>query len=214
MKRVEPKLYTRKYYFSSETSNTSYVENHKIYFDRRMENILKKIPFDKGQKVLDIGCGRGEVALYFAENEASRVVGIDYSKAAIKIANENLKKASIKIKNICSFQQMDAKNLTFQAKYFDLIIMTEFLEHIYPEEQEVVFRNAFRVLKDDGIVFFHTAPSKTFIDYTYKYWCFPIGRLLVKLNNLILKKNYPELQKPEKLRTHYQKIMHVNEPFL
>jgi len=42
------------------------------------------------------------------------------------------------------------------------------------------------LLKDDGFVFIHTAPSRLFNDNTYKFWCYPVRTLLMKINKFFL----------------------------
>jgi ubiquinone/menaquinone biosynthesis C-methylase UbiE len=212
MRRVDPKLYTRDYYLSDETGYREFKKGFGKSLEPRLERIVKEIPIRKGIKVLDIGCGRGELVIWFARNGASEVVGIDYSKSAVEIAKGARNKFSKKVRSRMNFKLMDAKNLKFKNNYFDLVVMTEILEHVYPDEQVKIFSDIGRVLKEDGFVFFHTAPSKTFNDFTYKYWCYPVSSILVELNNLLSGNKYPNLPKPNKIRSDYQHIMHVNEP--
>jgi 2-polyprenyl-3-methyl-5-hydroxy-6-metoxy-1,4-benzoquinol methylase len=212
MKRVDPKHYTKEYYLTDATGHEEYKKDYGKTLEPRLERIVKEIPLRKGMSVLDIGCGRGEIALWCAGNGASKVVGIDYSKNAVDLAKKALRHSSKKIQKKVIFKLEDAKKMKLNDKSFDLVIMTEVLEHVYPEEQEIIFQKTQKLLKDDGTLFFHTAPSKWFNDYTYKYWCYPISTILVGINNLITQKDYGNLAKPSDVRTDSHKIMHVNEP--
>ena len=51
---------------------------------------MQKAKPEKGQKVLDIGCGWGSFAYYAAKNYGVKVVGISVSKEQIKFAKEAL----------------------------------------------------------------------------------------------------------------------------
>jgi ubiquinone/menaquinone biosynthesis C-methylase UbiE len=212
MRRVDPKFYTKKYYLTDATGCGEYKKSFGKILEPRLKRIVQEIPLAKGMKVLDIGCGRGELALWCARSGASEVVGIDYSKSAINLANKARRRAPTPIRNKIDFKLLDAKKLRFKAKSFDAIIMTEFLEHVYHEEQEIIFKKAKRILKDDGFVYFHTAPSRWFNDFTYKYWCYPLSTFLVWISNTLTGKSYENLANPNQIRSKSHKIMHVNEP--
>lgn len=72
------------------------------------------------KEVLEIGCGKGELAYAIASQGAKKVLAIDYSEEAIKICKKN----------------KPFKNLSFEAKShkdlegdFDIIVMEGVLEH-------------------------------------------------------------------------------------
>src|SRR3989344_294709 len=212
MRRVDPKFYTKKYYLEDATGYGEYKISWGKILEPRLKRIVREIPDVTGKKVLDIGCGRGELALWAAENGAKKVVGIDYSRSAIILAKEALSHYDNRVKKRVKFMEMDAKILNFKSKSFDAIFMTEVLEHLYPEEQEIIFKKIKKIIKSNGFIFIHTAPSKWFNDITYKLWCYPASTLIVKLNNLLTGGKYENLERPENLRPYYHKIMHVNEP--
>ena len=55
---------------------------------KRLElNVEKLRPFE-GKKILDVGTGSGRFCIAFAENGAEKVVGIDFAKAMIEIADK------------------------------------------------------------------------------------------------------------------------------
>ncbi|MCB9813111.1 MAG: methyltransferase domain-containing protein [Pseudomonadales bacterium] len=116
-----------------------------------IESKLKEKKFDFSKlKILDVGCGVGTLALYFASLGAN-VRGIDVSQRAIDIC-KNAKK------------QLGLKNVTFEKKLlkkgqgkFGLVIVTEVIEHI---ENESKFLNEIRSqLIDHGLLYL-TTPSK------------------------------------------------------
>lgn len=212
MRRVDPSVYTEDYYLTDCTGYREFKRTHGRLLEPRLTRIIKEIPNIEGLRVLDIGCGRGELVFWAARRGAEFAVGIDYSKAAIRLANQAKKKFPRSIQKRVQFELMDAEKLNFPKNSFDAVFLVEVMEHLYPEEQIKVFREIFRVLKRSGFVFIHTAPSKFFNDYTYRYWCYPISTLLVKINNFLTGGNYPNLAHPSKIRTDSHKIMHVNEP--
>jgi len=73
------------------------------------------------KKVIDVGCGQGELAAMIKFAGASEVVGVDFSEEAIRIAS-----TSINIENI-SFKVQDFNDTTDVA---DVVVMAGILEHI------------------------------------------------------------------------------------
>lgn len=211
MRRVNPKVYTKDYYL---TDCTGYVEFKKSYgklLEPRFIELIKYFSIKSGMRVLDVGCGRGEMVFYAAKHGAEGI-GIDYSKDSIELARVAQKKQSKQIQNKTEFIHMDAKKLKFSENYFDLIIMTDVVEHLYPEELELAFKEIKRVLKPNGQLIIHTAPNKLFNDIFYKFYCYPVSSILTGLWNILNKSKYPNIVSPKEIRTDSHLIMHINEP--
>lgn len=107
------------------------------------------------KKILDIGCGVGTLALFLA-NKSNKVVGIDVSSRAIKIA-ENARKY-LNIENV-TFINSELKRLD---ETFDLVICTEVIEHIANEDEFLKKINS--NLSKKGLLLI-TTPSKSSIFY-------------------------------------------------
>lgn len=88
-------------------------------------------------KVLDIGCGNKPFEKIFAEKNTCEFIGIDN--------NPNSK---------ADFIQDITEPLPFKSYSFDLVILSEVLEHI-PEPLKVI-NEIIRILKNDGILFMST----------------------------------------------------------
>ncbi len=120
----------------------------------------KEIASLKGNEtVLDIGCGRGELA-YHCVLDGCKVIALDFSEEALRIAQtifSNLPK-----KNIHRYLllRMDARKLGFQKNSFDVIFMTDIVEHIYQNELESLFYYVVKCLKPGGRIIIRTAPNK------------------------------------------------------
>ena len=81
----------------------------------------------QGQKVLEIGCGRGDFAIWLATRfPKARVTAIDVSNAAIEIANSRATDAAVSV----GFAVESAESLSFRDRSFDYVISCECMEHV------------------------------------------------------------------------------------
>ena len=102
----------------------------------------------RGLRVLDYGCGYGNLGLYLSRNGAE-VWGFDLSQPAIETANEAARQYGL----AAEFLQMDAATLSYPDDFFDLVVGFGVLHHVikYPEADA----HLFRVLRSGGRAVFH-----------------------------------------------------------
>lgn len=208
MRKVDPKVYTKEFYLhkclgSEEFART---EGEKLHW--RVKKMLDQIKIKKSDVILDLGCGRGDIS-FFLSKRSRKVVGVDYSEDAIKLA-KGLVRKKVKLQNNLEFFKMDATKLDFKKNSFDKVIAIDIFEHLYPEELEIAMKEIKKVLKPNGILFVHAGTNKYLHDYTYKLYIRPMNILLTKLDLIIRGKNYPSL--PKNPRTNEELQQHVNEP--
>jgi ubiquinone/menaquinone biosynthesis C-methylase UbiE len=95
--------------------------------------------------LLEIGCGRGEFAVWLASVVSNiRITGVDFSASAINIAQRRVAHTSKPVRFITG----DAQFLAFADSSFDWVVSCECLEHV-PEPQRMA-SEMFRVLKPGG----------------------------------------------------------------
>lgn len=125
---------------------------------RRARKIIDGINPQKGEKIVDLGCGTGYY-LFLLSNLGINLdlTGFDYDKKAICEAVELLYEKKIK------FVTGDLHKIPFVDKSFDKAVMSEVLEHV--EEDTQVLREIYRILKPNGILVI-SVPS---IDYPF-FW--------------------------------------------
>ncbi len=198
MKRVNPKVYTKEYYATSCLGFEGFKRFH-----------LEMIAIKRDMCVLDLGCGKGDISIYLAQ-EGAKVVGVDYSKDAIDIAKNSLLKQSRAVRNKVSFFVKDAKKLDFPKSSFDVVISLDMFEHLYKEELEIVMQQIRSALKNNGLLFVHTEANKVYLDIVHPLYAYPISSFLVWINKIFTGKIYPNLPKDPRNALH--KEQHVNEP--
>jgi len=95
----------------------------KLLFGGRIPNDVKEVLKEmrwRGKTVVDVGCGTGLLACQLARRGA-KVLGIDFSKHAIKIARSTYKHPNLE------FRRMDVEKLTGR---YDVVVSLGVLEHM------------------------------------------------------------------------------------
>ncbi|MDD5074103.1 MAG: class I SAM-dependent methyltransferase [Candidatus Shapirobacteria bacterium] len=102
----------------------------------RVKIILNLIGSNK--KVLDVGCGRGEIG-YLLKQKNNQVFGVDISPGAVRAA----RRAGVAAKTI----DLEEAKIPFQQK-FDVVLAGEIIEHIF--DTESFLKKLSGALKDGG----------------------------------------------------------------
>jgi ubiquinone/menaquinone biosynthesis C-methylase UbiE len=171
-KTVPKELYTEEYFL---TACEGFEKLSQGNFSERFDYAFFLADIKKGMRVLDIGAGRGEIAVSVAKAGAN-IEAIDYSKAAVKIARKNLKNFDKKITNRIKITKMDGRKLSFPDKSFDRVFMLDVVEHLNPKELKQVFLEIKRVIKPGGKIVIHTPnvwlikPLYFFADIFFPWW--------------------------------------------
>lgn len=121
--------------------------------------------FNKGEKLLDIGCGNGNKSLELAKR-GYHVTGIDINQNEIEYACNSM--ANIDVKGSVRYICADACELPFGDNEFDGFVMQSFLTTIIdPFQRQKVVSEACRVLRPGGIgymgVFAISPNSQTYL---------------------------------------------------
>jgi ubiquinone/menaquinone biosynthesis C-methylase UbiE len=102
-----------------------------------------------GQRVLDLGCGRGERSLTLLERGAT-VNGIDISPVYIDQADNEARRAGF-LDNRFAFVAGDAHHLPYDDATFDLVVGDGILHHL---DLDVALGEVHRVLRPGGRALF------------------------------------------------------------
>ena len=107
----------------------------------------EQIDLPAGAKVLDIGCGIGGPARFFAAERGWQVEGIDLTAEYVEVAQALSQRVGMAEKT--SFRQASATALPFACTAFDGAYMLHVGMNI--ADKKAVFTEVCRVLKPDGI---------------------------------------------------------------
>ncbi len=107
-----------------------------------------------GQKVLDVGCGTGVVAIT-ARRAGAAVTGVDLAPELLAVAKENA--AICEVDDIV-WKEGDVESLPFADGEFDMVLSQ--FAHIFAPRPEVAVKEMLRILKRGGVLAFHTWPPE------------------------------------------------------
>jgi SAM-dependent methyltransferase len=118
---------------------------YKPYYDLRLRSIKRssrlmyqdcKDFIQKGEKVIDIGCGSGIIGEYFANAFGANVIGVDVKDDRIVDL---------------PFQIIDGRNLPFEDNEFDICLISYVLHHA--DDPLLLLEEAKRVCKGKIIIY-------------------------------------------------------------
>jgi 2-polyprenyl-3-methyl-5-hydroxy-6-metoxy-1,4-benzoquinol methylase len=106
-----------------------------------------------GQRVLDVGCGTGVVAIT-AARAGAKVTGADLTPELLALARENSMIGQLDI----DWHEADVEQLPFEDRQFD-IVLSQF-GHMFAPRPDVAIGQMLRVLKPGGMIAFSTWPPE------------------------------------------------------
>lgn len=116
----------------------------------KKRRIVAKTLLDRGQSVLDIGCGFGGMALYCAGVAGAKATGVTLSKEQFAVAQARAQKSGFADR--LDFRLQDYRDVREQ---FDRIVSVGMFEHVGVSHFDEYFQTARRLLKDDGVMLLH-----------------------------------------------------------
>ncbi len=115
----------------------------------KKRHLAAKLLIERGNRVLDIGCGWGGLSLYLAEMTGANVSGITLSTEQLQVANARAAEKNLTAK----FFLEDYRDVTGP---FDRIVSVGMLEHVGVDFYETYFRRCAELLTDDGVMLLHS----------------------------------------------------------
>ncbi len=134
--------------------------------------IAAKLGLEPGMRVLDIGCGWGGAAQFFAEQHGCEVVGVTISAEQAKLATERCADLPVDIR-LQDYRDVD--------ETFDRVYSIGMFEHVGVKNYRTYFEACRRLLRDDdGLTLVHTiggSRSTNTTDPFFEKYIFPNSML-------------------------------------
>jgi len=145
---LDPKKQYSCGYFKNESDTLETAQNNKI------QHIIKKLNIQPNQKVLDIGCGWGSLAIDIAKTKNCEVTGITLSENQFKYCTKKAKE--LNLENQITFKLIDYRQLD---EKFDRIVSVGMFEHVGRKFYKNFFKRIEKLLNNDGVSIIHTIGS-------------------------------------------------------
>jgi len=189
-------------YFRSDDDTLAQAQRNKTRL------AVAKLDLKPGQKVLEIGCGWGDLAMYMASIADVKVVGVTLSVEQQAMATARAKKAGLDDR--VEFRLMDYRDVD---EKFDRIISIGMFEQVGVGHFDEFFQKINSLMPDDGIMLLHSighmSPPGTTSPWFRKY-IFPNG-YSPSLSEIyeVLERNNLWVLDMENLRLHYAKTLTI-----
>jgi len=128
-------------------------DNYRSYPDGLIKKIIELGRIYQGKKVLDLGCGTGNIAWQIKNKINADLIGVDVSLAMLKVAKDK----SLEV--ICT--DIDNQQLPFRDSSFDTIIGAYVIHQI--KNLNFILSECYRVLRD-GVLLLLTSSHKQIED--------------------------------------------------
>lgn len=164
-------------YASQEKPITIYEEQYKTdgYYWGTAPNdvcyeVLRRYPPTRRLRLLDIGCGEGKDAVFFARNGYD-VTAFDVTDAGVEKTKRLAEQAGVRVTAF----KADILDYRLDSS-FDILYSSGVLHYMRPEYRDEIFDNYRRFTKDGGLHVFNVFVDKPFIapppekePYAYKW---------------------------------------------
>ncbi|MFN7103171.1 MAG: class I SAM-dependent methyltransferase [Pseudorhizobium sp.] len=132
-------------YFREPTETLEQAQRNKLRL------LASKLCLKEGMRVLDIGCGWGDLALYLAKLENVQVTGVTLSREQQKLASERAQKEGLADR--VKFELRDYRDVDDR---FDRIVSVGMFEHVGVQHYDEFFSHLNTMMPDDGIAVLHS----------------------------------------------------------
>ena len=173
---------------------------------QKLDYVCNKLRLRPGQRILDIGCGWGGLAVYAAQTYGVDVTGITLSQPQADFANQRI--AELGLSDRCRVLIQDYRQVP-EDRPFDALVSVGMFEQVGAALLKTYFEKACRLVKPHG-VFLNHGISTTFLGKLIgrgsfsDVYVFPDGELVPIQDTIkIAEQAGFETRDLESLREHY-----------
>ena len=109
-----------------------------------LNDLIAYLGIEKGDKVLDLGCGAGGISEYLSDETGAHVTGLDYAATAIDVAMDRTRSKRDQL----TFVQGDMNALDFPQHSFDKVISVDTIYWV--ADIDAALASIVRLLKPGG----------------------------------------------------------------
>ncbi len=153
-----PDFYSRAYFLGRCGGYAEFVAEGGKVADPIRRTALRLMAPAPGQRVMDLGCGRGELCVA-ASQAGATVVALDFSRDALAMARETAKANGAVVHLVCA----RAEALPLRTGSLDTVLATDIVEHLPDPDLRASVAEVRRALRPRGRFLVHTAPTRAYL---------------------------------------------------
>ncbi len=174
--------------------------------ERKLDYICRKLRLQAGERLLDIGCGWGGLAIYAAQHYGVKAYGITLSQPQAELAQQRIAEAGLSDR--CRVEVRDYRDVSAEHA-FDKIVSVGMFEHVGEALLPTYFKQAWGLLRPGGAFLNHGIASGSSLQGQQEAsfvgtYVFPDGELVPISTTLrVAETSGFEVRDVESLREHY-----------
>lgn len=148
-------------------------------------------PLQEGMRVLDLGCGTGDLSLEAAGRlkQAGEVIGLDFSENMLAVARRRYEKMGSPMNGRFRLVQKNAEELPVEREPYDLVVSGFVLRNLY-QNIDAILSGVWRSLKPGGRISFLDITEPT-DPIRLKLWRFYMDTLVELYGKALFGKDFP-----------------------
>jgi len=118
----------------------------------KLDLVCRKLRLQRGERLLDVGCGWGALVMHAVEYYGVQAVGITLSDAQLSLAREKIAEAGLSDR--CTVERRDYRDVPAGGE-FDKIASVGMVEHVGVDNLPIYFESLNRALRPGGLLLNH-----------------------------------------------------------
>ncbi len=154
-------------------------------------------PLKPGMRMLDLGCGTGDLALDAIKKigPTGEVIGLDFSESMLSVADARYHKLGLNGSHRFRLVLKKAEELPIEPEPYDMVVSGFVLRNLY-ENIDPILTGVHRSLKKGGTISFLdlTEPENFLVR---SLWWFYMNTIVVLYGKMLFGKDYPAFYLPQ-----------------
>jgi cyclopropane-fatty-acyl-phospholipid synthase len=174
----------------------------------KLDLVCRKLRLKPGDRLLDVGCGWGALAIWAAQNYGARVLAVTLSREQASYGRARAAREGVA--DVCRIEHRDYRDVAHEGP-FDKISAIGIIEHVGIDNYPAYFSEVHSLLKPGGLFLNHGITRNRHWRRTPQWeflleHVFPNGELdpISHINDVMEQENF-EIVDVENLRAHYMR---------